>query len=161
MAQETFYFSHDYNPLDDCKLKALIGIHGAIGYGVFWRVVEKLHSSDTNILPLKEYIYIAIGQELSTPPDVVKNIIQDCLGIFELFISDKDSFWSERVFRNIEKRQDIVDQRSKAGKASAEVRRKLKELSEKYPNIDINDLTPVEHSLTDVEQPSTNKRKEN
>ena len=159
MAQETFYFSHDYNPLDDCKLQALIGTHGAVGYGVFWRVVEKLHSSETNALPLKAYIYIAIGKELSTPSDVVQKIIDDCIILFELFISDGESFWSARVNINIKKRSEIVEKKSKAGKESARIRKLLKEFVDSHPEIDVSPLTHVEHVLTGVEHVSTKEIK--
>lgn len=159
MAQETFYFSHDYSPISDPKLQALVGQYGAVGYGVFWRVVEMLHADENHKLPLKKYLYMAISQQLSTPVDQVESIITDCVGVFELFASEGESFWSNRVNRNIEIREQISERNSRAGKLSAESRRKLKELSEKYPNIDVKDLTGVEQPLTDVERLSTKERK--
>jgi hypothetical protein len=166
MAQETFYFPHDYNPLDDCKLKALIGTYGAVGYGIFWRVVEKLHSNNENKLPMKQYLYIAIGQEMSTPPETVEEIIMACIDPFELFINNGDFFWSNRVDKNIIKRKEVVKQKSDAGKASAKARKRLQQLAEKYPDLDISDLTGVQQPSTGVqrvstvvEQPSTKERK--
>jgi uncharacterized protein YdaU (DUF1376 family) len=159
MAQETFYFSHDYNPISDTKLQALVGEYGAEGYGIFWRVVEKLHAEEEHKLPLKQYLYAGIGKQLYTSTDTVKSVIDACIEDFELFFSDGETFWSQRVLRNIKKREETVASKSKAGKASALARKNLAKLAEKYPDIDISDLTGVEHVLTDVEHVSTKERK--
>ena len=52
MAKETFYFSHDYSCINDPKIQALIGKHGAKGYGIFWRIVEMLHEDPDHRLSL-------------------------------------------------------------------------------------------------------------
>jgi hypothetical protein len=161
MAQETFYFSHDYNPISDTKLQALVGQYGAEGYGIFWRVVEKLHAEDSHTLPLKEYLYLGISKQLYTSAETVRDVIFACIDTYELFISDGESFKSERVLRNIKKRDAVITKNSKAGKASAAARKKLADLAKKYPNIDVLDLTSVEHMLTDVEHVSTKEIKGN
>lgn len=158
MPQETFYFPHDYNPLDDSNLQSFVSVYGAEGYGVFWRIVEKLHSSYTHRLPLAKLTYMSVAGQLALPFDKVQEMVESCIGTFDLFVSDGAEFWSNRVDRNIVKRKEIVEQRSKAGKASAKARKKLQALSEKYPDIDISDLTDVEQPLTDVERPSTSRQ---
>ena len=57
MSKETFYFPHDYDPTGDPKMQALLGEFGGCGYGVFWRIIEMLHSDSSHKLPLKT-IYI-------------------------------------------------------------------------------------------------------
>lgn len=145
MAKETYYFSHDYNPTSDPKIQALIGEHGAIGYGIYWRIVEMLHEDNNHKLELKKYIYIALAKQMSTSVEQVQGIVEDCINVYELFCSDEMHFWSERVMRNIDKRSEISSKRSKAGKISAENRKKT---------------TQVEQVPTHVEQIPTKEIKE-
>ena len=63
MTKESYYFPHDYEPTGDPKIQALIGEYGATGYGIFWRVVEMLHSNAEHKLPFKNYIFLAIAKQ--------------------------------------------------------------------------------------------------
>lgn len=121
--KDTYYFSHDYNPTSDPKIQALIGEHGAVGYGLYWRIVEMLHEEGTHKLPCKKYIYLALAKQMSTSVEQVEIIVKCCIELCELFVSDNELFWSERVLRNIEKRTEISNKRSEAGKKSAELRK--------------------------------------
>lgn len=142
--KDTFYFQHDYNPTSDPKVQALIGEYGAIGYGIYWRIVEMLHDDELHKLQCKKFIYIALAKQMLTSVEQVESIIKNCIEIYELFKSDDDFFWSERVMRNINKRTEISNKRSKAGKISAESRK---------------NATSVEHKSTCVEQNPTKERK--
>ena len=142
--KDAYYFSHDYNPTSDPKIQALIGEYGAVGYGIFWRIVEMLHEDELHKLPCKQYIYLALAKQLLTSVEQVSSIVDYCINVCELFQSDNTFFWSERVIRNISKRTEISNKRSKAGKISAESRKKT---------------TSVEHVSTSVEQNSTNGNK--
>ena len=142
--KDTYYFQHDYNPTSDPKVQALIGEYGAIGYGIYWRIVEMLHEDELHKLQCKKFIYIALAKQMLTSVEQVESIIKNCIEIYELFKSDDDFFWSERVMRNISKRTEISNKRSKAGKISAESRKKI---------------TSVEHKSTCVEQNPTKERK--
>lgn len=142
--KDTYYFQHDYNPTSDPKVQALIGEYGAIGYGIYWRIVEMLHEDELHKLQCKKFIYIALAKQMLTSVEQVESIIKNCIEIYELFKSDNDFFWSERVMRNIDKRTEISNKRSKAGKISAESRK---------------NATSVEHVSTSVEQNPTKERK--
>ncbi len=142
--KDTFYFQHDYNPTSDPKVQALIGEYGAIGYGIYWRIVEMLHEDELHKLQCKKFIYIALAKQMLTSVEQVESIIKNCIDIYELFKSDDDFFWSERVMRNINKRTEISNKRSNAGKISAESRK---------------NATSVEHKSTCVEQNPTKERK--
>lgn len=142
--KDAYYFSHDYNPTSDPKIQALIGEYGAVGYGIFWRIVEMLHEDELHKLPCKQYIYLALAKQLLTSVEQVSSIVDYCINVCELFQSDNTFFWSERVIRNISKRTEISNKRSKAGKISAESRK---------------NTTSVEHVSTGVEQNSTNGNK--
>lgn len=142
--KDTYYFSHDYNPTSDPKVQALIGEYGAIGYGIYWRIVEMLHEDELHKLQCKKFIYIALAKQMLTSVEQVESIIKNCIDIYELFKSDNDFFWSERVMRNINKRTELSNKRSKAGKMSAEMRK---------------NSTNVEHVSTSVQQNPTKERK--
>ena len=142
--KDTYYFSHDYNPTSDPKIQALIGEYGAVGYGIFWRIVEMLHEDELHKLQCKKYIYLALAKQMLTSVEQVESIIKNCIDTYELFKTDGDFFWSERVMRNINKRTELSNKRSKAGKMSAEMRK---------------NSTCVEQLQTSVEQNPTKERK--
>jgi hypothetical protein len=124
--KETPYFSHDYNPSNDPKMSALISEYGAVGYGIFWCIIEMMHQEDTHKLPLKQYIYIAITKQMQASAkqnqvdaEQVESIIKHCILVCELFVSEGDLFYSNRVMRNFDKRAEISEKRSFAGKQGA------------------------------------------
>ena len=167
MAKETYYFAHDYSPTNDPKLKAMVSQYKGLGYGMFWRIVEMLHSEHTHQLPTKQYIYIALAEEMGTTVEHVSTFVQDCIHVFELFESDGNFFYSNRVFANIQAREDISILRSKAGKASAEAQKSKKpaaptvsientprSISFNSQNVDQN-LPIIEDNATDIQHKST------
>jgi uncharacterized protein YdaU (DUF1376 family) len=142
MYKESFYFQHDYEPTSDPKIIALIGEHGAIGYGVFWRIVEMLHSESEHKLPKKQYLFSAIAKQMLTSVEQILTIVNYATDVCELFVSDENYIISERVNRNFNKRTDISVKRSEAGKRSASMR-----------------YNKSEQVLTSVQQNSTNANK--
>ncbi len=103
MAKDTYYFSHDYNARNDPKIRKLISVHGMIGYGIFWAIVEDLYQN-ANALPTD---YDLIAFDMRTECDIVKSIVND----FELFIIDGNEFGSLAVERRLCERDE------KSGKA--------------------------------------------
>lgn len=150
MSQETFYFPHDYDPFQDMKMEPFVAKHGAAGYGVFWRLVEMLHSDTDHLLPLKPYVYESVANKLKLTPTLVEQIIEDCICKYCLFDGNGEFFWSNRVFKNVEKRKAISEQRSAAGKASADQRKKNKEIADGL----------IEQISTTVNEPLTTVNKE-
>ena len=122
MSKETFYFSHDYNARNDIKIQALLVEHGAVGYGVYWIIVEILHEESEKSLKLNNLTYIAIARQASTSVEQVKAVVECCLE-YELFTEDDGCFFSKRVLKNIDRRMDISEKRAKAGRISGVKRR--------------------------------------
>ena len=120
--KEVYYFQHDYNPTSDPKIVCLLGEYGGLGYGVYWRIVEMLHQENEHKLPLKQYIYVAIAKQMLTDAKQIEAIIKNCVEVFELLQCDDSFFWSNRVLRNIDKREEISKIRSEAGKKGAKVK---------------------------------------
>jgi hypothetical protein len=143
--KDTFYFQHDYEPTADPKIQALLHKFGGIGYGLWWRIIEMLHSDEKHKIQHKKYIILAIAGQMSTTVEQVQEFLNFCINDVELLISDGEYFWSERVNRNIDKRNDISLKRSFAGKKSAEQRN--------------TSSTNAEQVLTSVQQNPTKKRK--
>jgi hypothetical protein len=119
MSKESFYFSHDYDPTGDPKIQTLIGEYGASGYGIYWRIIEMLHSDSNHKLPLKQFIFLAIAKQMLTSAEQIQTIIHYCIDPCELFVTDKEFIWSNRVNQNFEKRAQLSEIRSLAGKAGA------------------------------------------
>lgn len=114
--KDTFWFPHDYEPTGDPKIQALIGDFKAEGYGIYWRIVEMLHADTQHKLPLKRYIFLAIANQMQANVEQIEKLVEQCVKIYELFDSDGECFWINRVNRNIEKREEISKKRSEAGK---------------------------------------------
>lgn len=172
--KDVYYFPHDYNPTSDPKMLAFIGEFGAVGYGIYWRIVEMLHESAEHTLPLKNYIYSAIAKQMIVDALQVSKIIESCIDDFELFESDEEHFWCNRVLRNVEKRIDLIAKKKKAGDASAAARaaaKAEKEEEERLLNIATQsntcstgvqqELTGVKQTVTDVQHISTEGNKLN
>lgn len=133
--KDTFYFQHDYEPTSDPKIQALIKEYEWCGYGLYWRIVEMLHSDPNHKLPKKRFIFISLSNEKTTAAAVEK-LIDSCITDFELFESDGDLFWSKRVIRNIESREEKrlakVESGRKGGLNSAKARVKQSEAELKH-----------------------------
>lgn len=116
MAKDTYFFPHDYEPTSDPKIQALLSEFGAVGYGIYWRICEMMHSHEKHILPRKKYIVIAIAKQMLQDAAIVEDFIKKSISEYELFESDGDFFWSNRILRNIHKRGEIKEKRKIAGR---------------------------------------------
>jgi hypothetical protein len=146
--KDSYWFPHDYEPTSDPKVQALIGEYGGIGYGIYWRIVEMLHSDSNNRLPLKNYVFMAIAKQMSANakhedgkfkypqilPEDIQIIISDCIKTFELFGSDGEEFWSDRILRNMDDRKKISEKRSVSGKLGAAKKHTPKSFDEMIAN---------------------------
>ena len=116
--KETFYFSHDYNVRADEKIKKLLSIHGMLGYGVFWAIIEDLYQN-ANAMRTD---YGCIAYDLRVEESLVKSIVND----FDLFQITGNYFGSFSVERRIKQRTE----RSQKARESALSRWSKQELLE-------------------------------
>ncbi|WP_067145321.1 Lin1244/Lin1753 domain-containing protein [Pseudotamlana agarivorans] len=84
------YFSHDCNARNDEKIILLRMKHGALGYGVYFMLLERLGSC-TNYAAKLDYDLIAY--ELREDSEVIKSVIEN-FGLFEIY-KDKTYFYSK------------------------------------------------------------------
>ena len=124
--KESYYFQHDYEPTSDPKISALLAEYGAEGYGIYWRIVEMLHSNPDHKIPKKKYIYLALAKQLLTNDitnaNKIEFVITYATDVCELFLPDPDFIISARVLKNFEKREAISEKRSIAGRAGMQAR---------------------------------------
>ena len=175
MAKDVYYFSHDVNASNDPKIVAMESQFGVISYAWWWKLIEKLASSDDYKLPFKKYTFIALDKELGILNEnerpfnenerpfnenehnffcsnesflFINSLIHD----FELLDCDDEYFWSPSLIRRQEERRSKFEkkqeQRRLAGIKSGEARRKKEQKR-----------TVVQRDSTVVEQNEQKERK--
>ena len=175
MAKDVYYFSHDVNASNDPKIVAMESQFGVISYAWWWKLIEKLASSDDYKLPFKKYTFIALDKELGILNEnerpfnenerpfnenehnffcsnesflFINSLIHD----FELLDCDDEYFWSPSLIRRQEERRSKFEkkqeQRRLAGIKSGEARRKKEQKR-----------TAVQRDSTAVEQNEQKERK--
>ena len=106
----SYYFPHDYDAMQDEKIKRMLRKHGMIGYGVFWAIIEMLYIN-ANALRTD---YEGIAYDFRTNSDIVESVICD----FDLFIIRDNEFRSLSVERRLNERNE----KSRKAKESANYR---------------------------------------
>src|SRR6185437_1690991 len=94
--------------------------HKARGYGLFWIIVEMLHEDSDHHMSLSELTYISISAQSGEPVPYVQKFVDACISRYEVFIVEENRFTTSRVIRNIDRRLEISQQKSAAGKKGAE-----------------------------------------
>ena len=175
MAKDVYYFSHDVNASNDPKIVAMESEFGVISYAWWWKLIEKLASSEDYRLPFKKYTFIALDKELGILNENERPLnenerplnenehtffcsnksflfVNSLINDFELLECDDEYFWSPSLIRRQEERRSKFEkkqeQRRLAGIKSGEARRK-KEQSR----------TVVQRTSTVVEQNEQKERK--
>lgn len=168
MAKDVYYFSHDVNASNDPKIVAMESQFGVISYAWWWKLIEKLASSEDYRLPFKKYTFIALDKELGILNENERPLnenehtffcsnksflfINSLIHDFELLDCDDEYFWSPSLIRRQEERRSKFEkkqeQRRLAGIKSGEARRKKEQKR-----------TVVQRDSTVVEQNEQKERK--
>ncbi len=93
------YFSHDANASRDEKILKMRERFGVRGYGLFWEIIEYLFSSGGKAELNYKMVSLAIGEDMRT----VKPFLIACIDVFQLFESDGQTFWSNRLLCDIDR----------------------------------------------------------
>ena len=101
------YINHKISNRSEYVFRKLIERKGAAAYGVYWYILEELYESGGKMLfeeiePISKVLFVR--------KDFVVSVIKS----FSLFQYDSESFWSDEVIEQIEKRQKIKDKRKEA-----------------------------------------------
>ena len=168
MAKDVYYFSHDVNASNDPKIVAMESEFGVISYAWWWKLIEKLASSEDYRLPFKKYTFIALDKELGILNENERPLnenertffcsnksflfVNSLICDFELLECDDEYFWSSSLIRRQEERRSKFkkkqEQRRLAGIKSGEARRKKEQKR-----------TAVQRDSTVVEQNEQKERK--
>ena len=168
MAKDVYYFSHDVNASNDSKIVAMESEFGVISYAWWWKLIEKLASSEDYRLPFKKYTFIALDKELGILNENERplnenehtffcsnksfSFVNSLICDFELLECDDEYFWSPSLIRRQEERRSKFEkkqeQRRLAGIKSGEARRKKEQ-----------NRTTVQRTSTAVEQNEQKERK--
>ena len=168
MAKDVYYFSHDVNASNDPKIVAMESEFGVISYAWWWKLIEKLASSEDYRLPFKKYTFIALDKELGILNENERPLnenertffcsnksflfVNSLINDFELLECDDEYFWSPSLIRRQEERRSKFEkkqeQRRLAGIKSGEARRKKEQ-----------NRTTVQRTSTVVEQNEQKERK--
>jgi len=130
--KETYYFSHDYNAIQDPKMMSLLLGCGLASIGMYWILIEALHQQKDNRMTYKSYCDFVDfygskeGKGTSHLDEIKENLISS-----GLIIKDGEHVYSGRVISNMQQRKEISQKRSEAGKRSGEIRKKLANITEK------------------------------
>ena len=175
MAKDVYYFSHDVNASNDPKIVAMESEFGVISYAWWWKLIEKLASSEDYRLPFKKYTFIALDKELGILNENERPLnenerplnenertffcsnksflfVNSLICDFELLECDDEYFWSPSLIRRQEERrikfEKKQEQRRLAGIKSGEARRKKEQ-----------NRTTVQRTSSVVEQNEQKERK--
>lgn len=123
MTKDAFWFSHDSNARYDKKILAMRSGYGFEGYGWYWAIIEMLRDEKDYRLNLSQkYFFQVMAKELDTTPEKAESFVLECIEDFGLFVSDGTEFWSESLIRRMEKKDEIREKRSRAGRKGAKAR---------------------------------------
>ena len=157
MAKDTFYFSHDYHARDDRKITDMMWDYGVAGYGSYWVVVELLAEEEEHKLMNDRTTWRAISKATGLEVEKVEKFINDCINEFELFETDGDFFWAERLLRHFEERE----KKSKTNKNSANKRwEKYREQKEQNANALQENANAMQNNAKEIKE-KKKKEKEN
>ena len=119
MNNKSFYFSHDYNAAYDEKILYLRSKYGMESYGLYWYFIELLHQSPNSKLKCK--FIDGISYQLNIDIDKILQFYNICIET-ELFVTDGEFYWSQRVLENKEMQDEKRKSKSIAGKKGMEKR---------------------------------------
>lgn len=120
MAMKAFYFPHDFNAGNDNKIAMMRFKYGNEGYGLYWLLIEMLYTLPEHKYSISgELGWESLSMQLHNTKINLKEFIEDCCGLFvdkqgSLFSFDGNYFWSDSLFRRMNKINAISEKRKNA-----------------------------------------------
>ncbi len=123
--KEAYFFYHDSNSRNDEKILSMRVKYGYEGYGLFWAIIEAMRDQTDYKLSTKKIKELNLS--LNFDEKKLTDFIEDCINEFNLFSSDGDKFYSNRLLSNMKKKEQISRKRSAIAKQMQSNKKKEKE----------------------------------
>lgn len=114
------WFKMDFDAYADPKVVRLRVRHGWEGFGLYVFLIGRMGQEGGYTISLNHIPEMAMLS--GTDPDKMQAVVTDCIEA-ELFESDGESFWANRLVNDMQEYDKKLQVRSAAGKASGKSRR--------------------------------------
>ncbi|RYD57411.1 MAG: DUF4373 domain-containing protein [Sphingobacteriales bacterium] len=81
-------FRHPLNTRHDDRMATLLADHGAMGYGVYWIVVEYIYRQDDRRIPYTDKTIRRLASLAGMEQRLFQNLLQEMIAHYDLFIID-------------------------------------------------------------------------
>lgn len=115
MANDRYYFDHDYNARNDDKILEMRSVYKAEGYGIFWMLVEAMVENENG--GIKAGLMGGLSHGFGVTKEWLLGFVRYCISI-ELFYENEGFVYSKRILRHKEFRKSF----SEFGSAGAKKR---------------------------------------
>jgi len=119
MKKDAYYFPHDANARNDERIMYMRSKYGLSAYAIYFMIIEVMHEQSDGMLSCK--LLDGLCQQINVDKTLLKDFYDDCIEC-ELFKTDGEKYWSNRVLRNKEIFHEKREKRSIAGKKGNEIR---------------------------------------
>lgn len=117
LSKDAYYFSHDSNAHKAPKILKLRSKFGWEGYGIFWAIVETLREQENYSWKADEKELLSFSFANGEP--IVNQVIDYCIEIELLIVTDDGFLQSESLNRRMEIREEKRRKKVEAGKKGA------------------------------------------
>jgi hypothetical protein len=106
MANDRYYFDHDYNARNDDKILEMRSVYKAEGYGIFWMLVETMIENDNG--GINTGLIGGLSHGFGVAKDWLSEFIRYCISI-DLFYENEGFVYSRRVQKHKEFRKSFSE----------------------------------------------------
>ena len=122
MAKDAYWIKLDSNAFNDVKVKALRKHYGWQGFGWYVYLVLNMRDQEQYQLQYDELTFEALSEDMGCSLDQVKQFIDDCIAKYRLFKKTDGFFFSERLCRDMELKDEKREKARESGLIGAEKR---------------------------------------
>ena len=119
MADKTLWFRHDVGTMNDIRMQKIMRKYGLEGIGIYWCLIETMYTNNGRIFH-SEIADIAFM--IHADEEKVAEMASDQ----DIFESDEDSFWSNRVNSELSIQQEVSEKAKEAINARWKNQKKAK-----------------------------------
>jgi hypothetical protein len=102
-------FRHSVDIRHDERIAALIGNHGATGYGIYWMIVEMLHRREDMRIEYNDTMLRRMSAQLGLKHMEFKVLLQELIELYELFAREDGYLVSTLVYRKPKKPRQVAE----------------------------------------------------